>query len=64
MGFCTQKVNTNITMKGPAIPNHRRKTGMGVQSNIDIAAHTQNLKQLRQLNERNHHIPINTNTKY
>jgi hypothetical protein len=33
-----------------------------VESNIDSAANNQTLKQQRQLNDRNHHIPINTNT--
>jgi hypothetical protein len=34
-----------------------------VESNIDVAAHNQILKQQRQLNDRNHHIPTNTNTE-
>jgi hypothetical protein len=50
------------TMKGQAVPNHRRK-GKKVESNIELAAHNQTLKQQMQLNERNHHIPINTNTE-
>jgi exonuclease III len=41
-------------MKGQAILNHRRRKGKKVESNIDSAAHNQTLKQLRQLNERNH----------
>jgi hypothetical protein len=45
-------------MKGQAVPNHRRRKGKKVESNIDLAAHNQNLKQLRQLNDRNHNIPI------
>jgi hypothetical protein len=51
------------TMKGQAIPNHRRRKGKKVESNIDLTAHNQTLKQKRQLNDRNHHIPINTNTE-
>jgi hypothetical protein len=51
------------TMKGEAIPNHRRRKGKKVENNIDSAAHNQTHKQLRQLNGRNHHIPINTNTE-
>jgi hypothetical protein len=33
-----------------------------VESNIDLATHNQTLKQLRQLNDRNHHILISINT--
>jgi hypothetical protein len=60
--FCTQKVKANKTMKGQAVSNHRRRKGKKVESNIDLA-HNQILKQLRQINDRNHHIPINTNTE-
>jgi hypothetical protein len=59
--FCTQKMKANKTMKGQAVPNHRREKGKKVKSNIDSAAHNQTLKQQRQLNDRNHHIPISTN---
>jgi hypothetical protein len=34
-------------MKGQAVPNHRRRKGKKVESNIDLAAHNQTLKQLR-----------------
>jgi hypothetical protein len=37
------------TMRGQALPNHRRREGKKVESNIDSAAHNQNLKQQRQL---------------
>jgi hypothetical protein len=50
-------------MKGPAVPNHRRRKGKKVKGNTDSVAHNQTLKQQRQLNDRNHHIPINTNTE-
>jgi hypothetical protein len=43
--------------------NHRRRKGKKVESNIDSATHNQTLKQQRQLNDRKHHIPINTNTE-
>jgi hypothetical protein len=52
------------TMKGQAVPNHRRRKGKKVESNIDSAPHNQTLKQQTQLNDTNHHIPINTNTEY
>jgi hypothetical protein len=35
-----------------------------VESNINSAAHNQTLKQERQLNDGNHHIPINTKSEY
>jgi hypothetical protein len=62
--FCTQKMKANKTMKGQAIPNHKRRKGHKVESNIDSATYYQTLKQKRQLNDRNHHIPINTNSKH
>jgi hypothetical protein len=46
-------------MKGQAIPNHWRRKGKKVESNIDSVTHNQTLKQQRQLNDRDHHIPIN-----
>jgi hypothetical protein len=56
-------MKANTTMKGQAIPNHRRRKGKKVESNIDLAAHSQTLKQQKQPNGRNHHIPIITNTE-
>jgi hypothetical protein len=52
------------TKKGQEVPNHRRRKGKKVESNIDLDAHNQTIKQQRELNDRNHHIPINTNTKH
>jgi hypothetical protein len=46
-----------------SIQNHRRRKGKKVESNIDLDAHNQILKQQRQLNDKNHHIPININTE-
>jgi hypothetical protein len=46
-----------------AAPNNKRRKDKKVESNIDSAPHNQSLKQTKkQLNDRNHHIPINTNT--
>jgi hypothetical protein len=56
-------VKATKTMKGQALPNHRRRKGKKVESNIDSAAPNQTLKEQRQLNDRNHHIPIITNTE-
>jgi hypothetical protein len=49
------------TMKGQAIPNHRRRKGKKVQHNTDSATHNQTFKQHRQLHDRDHHVLINTN---
>jgi hypothetical protein len=54
-------VKANKIMKGQAAPNHRRKKGKKVESNIDSPAHNQTLKQQRQLNDQNHlHLTILT----
>jgi hypothetical protein len=55
-------MKANKTKKGQAVPNYRRRKDKKVESNIDLAAHNQTHKQ-KQLNDRNHHIPINTNTE-
>jgi hypothetical protein len=51
------------TMKGQAEPNRRRRKSKKAESDIDSATHNQILKQQRQLNDRDNHILINTNTK-
>jgi hypothetical protein len=51
------------TMKGQAVPNHGKRKGKKVESNIDSSTHNQTLNQQRQLNERDHHILIKTNTE-
>jgi hypothetical protein len=51
------------TMKEQRAQNDGRRKGKKVESNIDLTAHNQNLKQQRQLNDRNPHIPISTNTE-
>jgi hypothetical protein len=38
-------MKANKTMKGQAIPNHRRRKGKKVKSNIDSAIHNQTLNQ-------------------
>jgi hypothetical protein len=50
-------------MTGQAVPNYKRRKDKEAESNIDSAAHNQTLKQQKQLNDKNHHIPINTNTE-
>jgi hypothetical protein len=39
------KVKASKTMKGQAVPNHRRRKGKKVESNTDSATHNQTLKQ-------------------
>jgi hypothetical protein len=56
-------MKANKTIKGQEVPNHRRRKDKELESNIDSAAHNQTLKQQKQLNDRNLHIPINTNTE-
>jgi hypothetical protein len=53
----------NKTMRGQAVSNHRRRKDKDSDSNIDSATNNQTLKQQKQLNDRNHHIPININTE-
>jgi hypothetical protein len=56
-------MKANKTKKGKAVLNHRRTKSKKVENNIDSATHNKTLKQQKQLNDRNHHIPINTNTE-
>jgi hypothetical protein len=47
-------MKANKTMKGQAIPNHRRRKDKKVKSSTDSAAHNQALNQERQLHDRDH----------
>jgi hypothetical protein len=42
-------MKANKTMKGQAVPNHRRRKGKKVKSNTDSATLNQTLNQQRQL---------------
>jgi hypothetical protein len=57
-------MKANKTIKAEAVPNHRRRKGKKEESNIDSAAHNQTLNQQRQLQYRNQHILINTNSEF
>jgi hypothetical protein len=59
--FCTQKMKANNTMRGQEVSSHRRKDKES-ESSINSVVHNQILKQQKQLNGRNYHIPININT--
>jgi hypothetical protein len=61
--YCTENMKAYKTIKEQAVPNERRRKIKKVENNIDTAAHNPTLKQQKQLNDRNHHIPINTNTE-
>jgi hypothetical protein len=56
-------MKANKTMRGQAAQNNMRRKDKESESNIDSAAHNQILKKQKQLNGRNHHILINSNTK-
>jgi hypothetical protein len=56
-------MKANKTTRGQAVSNHKRRKEEKSESNIDSAAHNQTLKQQKQLNDRNHHTSINTNTE-
>jgi hypothetical protein len=45
------------------VSNHRRRKDKESESSIDSAAHNQTHKPQKQLNGRNHHIPISINTE-
>jgi hypothetical protein len=49
-------MKANKTRKKQAVPNHRRRKGKKVKSNIVSAAHNQTLNQQRQLHDRGHHV--------
>jgi hypothetical protein len=53
-------MKTNITTKGQEVLNFMR-TDKHSESSTESDAHTQILKQQKQLNDRNHHIPLSTN---
>jgi hypothetical protein len=44
-------------MKGQATPNYRKRKSKKADSNLNLHTHNQTFKQLRQLNDRNPHIP-------
>jgi hypothetical protein len=52
----------NHERTGSTKPQEKKR--QAIRDSIDSAAYNQILKQQKQLNDRNHHIPINTNTEY
>jgi hypothetical protein len=55
-------MKTYKTTRGKAVSKHRRGKDKESEYSIDSAAQNQTLKQQKQLKDRNHHIPINTNS--
>jgi hypothetical protein len=53
----------HITTKGQEILNLKRRKREVMTELIELAAHTQILKQQKQLNGRTFHIPLNINTE-
>jgi hypothetical protein len=56
-------MKANETMRGQEVSKHRRRKDKESDSSIDSATHNQTLKQQKQLNGRDHHIPISSNTE-
>jgi hypothetical protein len=57
-------MKVNKTTGGQEVSNHRRRKDKESEGSTDSAAHNQTLKQQKELNGRNYHIPININTEY
>jgi hypothetical protein len=57
-------MKTNKTSREQELSNHRRRKEKESNSSIDLGAHNQRLKQQKQLNGRNDHIPMNINTEF
>jgi hypothetical protein len=53
------KSKQNHERTGSTKPQEKKR-----QESRDSATHNQTLKQQRQLNDRDHYMPINTNTKH
>jgi hypothetical protein len=53
-------MKANKIMRGQEALNHRRKEKES-ENDVDSAPHNKTLKQQKQLNGRNHHVPININ---
>jgi hypothetical protein len=56
-------MKANKTMRGWEVSNHRRRNDKLSESTIDLTVQNQILKQQKQLNGRNYHIPINISTE-
>jgi hypothetical protein len=61
LGILHTESETQLNHERQEAPNHRKRKSKKVESNLNLGIHNQTFKQLRQLNDRNHHIPISTN---
>jgi hypothetical protein len=61
-GILHTESETQLNHEKTGSKNHRKRKSKTVESNLNLGTHNQTFKQLRQLNDRNHHIPISTNT--
>jgi hypothetical protein len=59
-----QKLKTKITSKRWEIINLQRRIQKQSNNSIELAAHTLTLKQKKQINGRNHHIPLNIHINF
>jgi hypothetical protein len=57
-------MKANKTTRGQEASHHRRRKDKESETSIDLIVHHKILTQQKQLNGRNHHIPININTEY
>jgi hypothetical protein len=56
-------MKANKTTRGKEASNHRRRKVKQSESSIGLTAYNQILKQEKQLDGRNRHLPININTE-
>jgi hypothetical protein len=57
-GILQTEDESKQTMRRWAVSSHRRRKDKESENNIDSAIHNQIIKQQKQLNGKNHHIPI------
>jgi hypothetical protein len=61
-GILHTESETKLNHEKTGSTNKRKRKSKKVESNLNLGTHNQTFKQLRQLTDRNHHIPISTNT--
>jgi hypothetical protein len=60
-GILHTESETQLNRENTGSTKHRKRKSKTVESNLNLGTHNQTFKKLRQLNDRNHHIPISTN---
>jgi hypothetical protein len=61
-GILHTESETQLNHEKTGSTKPRKRKNKKVKSNLNLGTHNQTFKQVRQLNDRNHHIPISTNT--